>query len=182
MPLRSPKMYFFIFGFQRLVWCPKCTPASSNSFIAIGVKRPPYLRYLLVERNDSAPDSVLAFAELESLARAGHAVLLAFLRACVSGEQSTLFELLPQLGVVTHERARNPKAHSAGLAVDAAAGHSGHDVKLLNGFGQQQRLLDLGSQGFGGEERFELAVIDGNGAFAGPRKTRAEDVFRRPVA
>jgi hypothetical protein len=23
----------FIFGFQRLVWCPKCTPASSSSFI-----------------------------------------------------------------------------------------------------------------------------------------------------
>ncbi len=29
MPLRAPKMYGFIFGFQRLVWWPKCTPASS---------------------------------------------------------------------------------------------------------------------------------------------------------
>ena len=29
MPLRSPKMNRFIFGFQRRVWCPKCTPASS---------------------------------------------------------------------------------------------------------------------------------------------------------
>src|SRR5262245_12825091 len=33
MPLRSPKMYFCIFGFQRLVWWPKCTPASSSSFM-----------------------------------------------------------------------------------------------------------------------------------------------------
>src|SRR5215467_1030851 len=33
MPLRSPKMYFCIFGFQRLVWWPKCTPASRSSFI-----------------------------------------------------------------------------------------------------------------------------------------------------
>src|SRR5512145_3223242 len=33
MPLRSPKRYFFIFGFQRLVWWPKCTPASNNSLI-----------------------------------------------------------------------------------------------------------------------------------------------------
>src|SRR4026209_293020 len=33
MPLRSPKMYFCIFGFQRLVWLPKCTPASSSSFM-----------------------------------------------------------------------------------------------------------------------------------------------------
>src|SRR5690242_18776815 len=33
MPLRSPKMYFCIFGFHRLVWWPKCTPASSSSFM-----------------------------------------------------------------------------------------------------------------------------------------------------
>src|SRR3954447_307767 len=30
MPLRAPKMYGFIFGFHRLVWWPKCTPASSS--------------------------------------------------------------------------------------------------------------------------------------------------------
>src|SRR5215831_1662041 len=41
MPLRSPKIYSFIFGFQRLVWCPKWTPASSNSFIDIAGKMPP---------------------------------------------------------------------------------------------------------------------------------------------
>ena len=35
MPFRSPKMYGFILGFQRLVWWPKCTPASSNSLVAI---------------------------------------------------------------------------------------------------------------------------------------------------
>jgi hypothetical protein len=39
MPLRSPKMYSFIFGFQRLIWWPKCTPASSNSFIVTEAKR-----------------------------------------------------------------------------------------------------------------------------------------------
>src|SRR6478672_11511627 len=33
MPLRSPKRNFFIFGFQRFVWWPKCTPASNNSLI-----------------------------------------------------------------------------------------------------------------------------------------------------
>jgi hypothetical protein len=33
MPFRSPKMNSFIFGFQRFVWCPKWTPASSSSFI-----------------------------------------------------------------------------------------------------------------------------------------------------
>ena len=33
MPPRSPKMYLRIFGFQRRVWWPKCTPASSSSRI-----------------------------------------------------------------------------------------------------------------------------------------------------
>src|SRR5437764_5047964 len=33
MPLRSPKMNRFIFGFQRRVWWPKWTPASSSCFI-----------------------------------------------------------------------------------------------------------------------------------------------------
>src|SRR4051795_4895717 len=33
MPLRSVMMKRFIFGFQRRVWCPKCTPLSSNCFM-----------------------------------------------------------------------------------------------------------------------------------------------------
>src|SRR5438445_8922033 len=34
-------MYGFIFGFQRLVWCPKWTPASSRFFIVTSVIRFP---------------------------------------------------------------------------------------------------------------------------------------------
>src|SRR5205085_9668524 len=41
MPLRSPKMYFCIFGFQRFVWWPKCTPASSSSFMVSAAIVPP---------------------------------------------------------------------------------------------------------------------------------------------
>src|SRR5215510_8733336 len=37
MPLRAPNMYGFILGFQRLVWCPKWTPASSSCFIEISL-------------------------------------------------------------------------------------------------------------------------------------------------
>src|ERR1700716_4223456 len=44
MPLRSPKIYSFIFGFQRRVWWPKCTPASSSSFIVISTAKFPPLR------------------------------------------------------------------------------------------------------------------------------------------
>src|SRR3954465_15876369 len=41
MPPRSVKMKRFIFGFQRRVWWPKWTPASSNSFMeTTGMKAP----------------------------------------------------------------------------------------------------------------------------------------------
>src|SRR5213075_214000 len=44
-PLRSPKIYGFILGFQRWVWWPKCAPASSNccivtTVVAIGLLLP----------------------------------------------------------------------------------------------------------------------------------------------
>src|SRR5699024_9715835 len=35
IPLRSVKIYFFIFGSQRRVWSPKCTRSSNNCFIEI---------------------------------------------------------------------------------------------------------------------------------------------------
>src|SRR5438093_9992720 len=41
MPLRAPKMYGFIFGFHRLVWWPKWTPASSRFFMVTSVMRAP---------------------------------------------------------------------------------------------------------------------------------------------
>src|SRR5581483_8496413 len=43
MPLRSPKMNRFIFGFHRRVWWPKWTPASNSCFMlttAIAVPPP----------------------------------------------------------------------------------------------------------------------------------------------
>ena len=48
--LRSPKMNWAIFGFQKRVWCPKWTPASSicrmdtpamNSLLGVGPPRSP---------------------------------------------------------------------------------------------------------------------------------------------
>src|ERR1017187_7828935 len=41
IPLRSPKIYSFIFGFQRRGWWAKRTPASSNSFIVISTAKFP---------------------------------------------------------------------------------------------------------------------------------------------
>src|SRR6185436_9827032 len=95
MPFRSPKMYSFIFGFHRFVWWPKCTPASSRSFIAIP---------------GNLVSFCLAFTELESLAGASESVLLAFLDPRVRRQQAVLLQRLPQLPVEAHERARDAEA------------------------------------------------------------------------
>src|SRR4026207_1255975 len=114
MPFRSPKMNSFILGFHRFVWWPKCTPASSRSFIAIPGKVPPSLP----ERLPGVPP--LPFTELEALACAGQTVLLAFLDARVRRQQTVLLQQLPQLAVEFDQRARDAEADRARLATAAA--------------------------------------------------------------
>src|SRR5580698_8385744 len=109
MPFRSPKIKGFILGFQRFVWWPKWTPASSRSFMAIAFKTVTLPR-------------ALALTELEALARASHAVFLAFLRARVACEQPSLAQRRAQRLVVLDERPGNPQAERPGLAGHAAAG------------------------------------------------------------
>src|SRR5438105_15806117 len=152
MPFRSPKMYSFIFGFHRFVWWPKCTPASSRSFMAIP---------------GNSSSFSLTFAELEAFPRSSHAVLLAFLDACIGRQQAVLFQLPPPCRVVLDERARDRQAHRAGLSVLTAAGHRREDIELLTGLRQQQRPPHLRAQGVGGEVFIEFPMIDGDGALAG---------------
>src|SRR5437764_12611826 len=114
MPFRSPKMNSFIFGFQRFVWWPKCTPASSRSFIAIPGKVPPCP---LAPADLTRSALQLTFTELEALARASQAVLLAFLDARIRREQAVLLEWLAKLRVVFDQRARDGQAHRAGLSM-----------------------------------------------------------------
>src|SRR3990170_5392176 len=104
MPLRSPKMNSFILGFQRRVWWPKWTPASSSSFMV-----------------RVATGRLLTLGPLEALARSLLAVLLALLHARVAGEEAAAAELGFQLGVGQDQRPRQSHAHRAGLAGAAAA-------------------------------------------------------------
>src|SRR5688572_19582371 len=141
MPFRSMKMNFFILGFQRRVWCPKWTPASSNSFIPMSATRctsgllPPPLRSAgLPEGRPPAARGVcsggphgraaeqrLPLGELEALPRPRLSVLLALLHARVAREESFLAEKGPQRRVDDLERARHAERHRAGLAGRAAA-------------------------------------------------------------
>src|SRR5471030_1149131 len=125
MPFRSPKMYSFIFGFQRFVWWPKCTPASSSSFIAIAANR-----FSLALRFQTADFRCcsLPFAELDAFARASHTVLLAFLGARIARQESSTLQRLAQFEVVLDQRPRDAQPHSARLAGDAAAGDGRQDV------------------------------------------------------
>src|SRR4051794_25660647 len=150
MPLRSPKMYSFIFGFHRFVWWPKCTPASNSSCIEIPVKLPP----------------LLAFAELEALARSGHAVLLAFLRSRIARQESTRLQRAPQVRVGDAERAGDAQTQRAGLTSHAAAAHRREHVVAARKLRQDKRLLDLRPQRRGREELFEGAAVDQDGAAA----------------
>src|SRR5207248_10581042 len=131
-PFRSPKMYCFSFGFQRFVWWPKCTPASSKSFNAT-LKFPP-----------------LPFTELEALARALLPVLLALLDARVARQEAFFLQPRPQLQVVFHQRAGDAEAQRAGLPGDAAARDRREHVELIGRFGDGERLLDLRAMRFGG--------------------------------
>src|SRR3990167_5423704 len=163
MPFRSPKMYSFIFGFQRLVWWPKCTPASSRSFIAIPANSPPFKVRL-------KPDTPLAFTELEAFPRSRHAVLLAFLGPRVARQQPFVLQLLAQLEVVFDQRARDAESHGACLPRDPAAGHGRQNIELVGGFREHERLANLGTERFGGEERVEGFVVDVDGPCTGPEK------------
>src|SRR4029079_12269244 len=128
MPFRSPKMNSFIFGFHRFVWWPKCTPASSRSLIAI-----PDNRCLLV-----VSLKLLAFVELEALARASQTVLLPFLHARVRGEQPFLLQLPAELRVEFDERPRDAQSDGAGLTVHPAAGDGGEHVEFVARFREHQ--------------------------------------------
>ena len=135
MPFRSPKMYSFIFGFQRLVWWPKWTPASSKSFNAIAAKCPPSCgpcdrrtlklrRYRLLNwKRLRAPSCPYFFRSLMRASRV---------------RKPSFFSALAQLDVVLDQRARDAEAHGAGLAGHAAAGDGREHVELVGGFGQRR--------------------------------------------
>src|SRR5574341_1454916 len=176
MPLRSPKMNCFIFGFQRRVWCPKWTPASSRSLIATLAataftsgaavetavvsdnSRPPSCQPGARDAPGlSGPKTGLVFrsltlAELEPGAGALLSVLLALLDARVARQEAGLLELDAQLGVVLAERSRDRVSDGARLGGHAAAVDRGYDVELVVRLRHRERLLDDLLQGLDASE------------------------------
>src|SRR5215471_5451122 len=197
MPLRSPKIYSFIFGFQRLVWCPKWTPASSNSFIDIAGKMPPdyitchtktravqseicavrYSRLVELGSNIAEPEAEnasgprgLTLGELEPLAGALLTVLLALMTTRVASQEAEFLEFSAQFRVELHQCTGNPQTGSARLARDTAAACQNHNVKLVQGLGGSQRLPDRGARRLGREVVLKRAIVNLDVALAGTQK------------
>src|SRR5512140_376863 len=143
-------MYFFIFGFQRLVCCPKWTPASSSSFIVIWLICPP-----------------LPLRELEPGAGAALSVLLALLHARVAREETGLLERPAQLEVEQAERAGDSVPDGAGLARAPAARAEGDDVDLVDRLGELKGRADDHLEHVVRKEIFEGSVVDPHRPLAG---------------
>src|SRR3989337_172819 len=144
MPLRSPKMYSFIFGFQRRVWWPKWTPASSSSFMG---------------KVSTVTSLRLALRPLEALARPLLAVLLAFLHPGIAGQKTVLAQLRTQRRIGQRQRPRQPLADGARLAVAAAALDGNVGIELVGNAGEDQRPAGMFAPGRAGENFFQRAAV-----------------------
>src|SRR5512139_2808596 len=172
-------MYCFIFGFQRRVWWPKWTPASSRSLMPTlaatplasgtgageGVETVVSDKYGLLQTapgGDAAPWAFrplaglevkqLALAELEPAAGALLPVLLALLDPRVARQEAGLLELAPQLGVELAQGPRDAVPDRPRLRADAAAVDRGHDVEAVVRLGDREGLLDDLLQGLDAAE------------------------------
>src|SRR5689334_12830528 len=108
----------------------------------------------------------LALGELEALAGAGAAVLLALDGARVAGHEPGLLQDRAVLRVHLHERAGDPVADRARLAGEAAALRVHEDVDLPDLIDELQRLDEDHLGGLAPEVLVERAAVDGDVARA----------------
>src|SRR5262245_12952868 len=152
------KMNRFIFGFQRRVWCPKCTPASSRSFMLTSPTalllrglslrpsarvREPQVSVTDVRDRDS---SFLPLAELEPLARSRLSVLLPLLHARVAREQAFAAQGRTETFLLARQRAGDRHAQRARLTREPATVRPRQQVVLLTRLRDGQRLQGVPHQ------------------------------------
>src|SRR6266542_6775732 len=112
----------------------------------------------------------LALAELEALARALLAVLLALFLPRVTRHQACRLHLGAQLGVELLQRARHTHAHRAGLRRYAAARAVGDDVKVVRSFGEKQCLARDNALHVGHKVFLEALAVHLDDAGAGAKE------------
>src|SRR5208337_3703019 len=112
----------------------------------------------------------LPLGELEALARALLAVLLAFLHAGIAGQKAVLAKCRAQFRVEAADGAGESHAHRAGLPADAAALGRGHDIHLLRDAGELQRLGGVMTPGMIREILIDFAAVHREFAGTGPQE------------
>src|SRR5688572_1914584 len=103
---------------------------------------------------------LLPLRELEAFSSALLSVLLAFLDSGIAGDQTGVFERLPQVAIILEQRASDAVTNRSRLARRAAAGDVDDEVELVGRFRQLQRLANDHAQRFVGEIPVEGFVID----------------------
>src|SRR5512133_1332166 len=104
--------------------------------------------------------SVLALRELEALAGAGAAVLLALDRARVARHEAGLLEHRPELRIVVAERAADAVSDRAGLAGEPAALRVHEHVELAHLIDELQRLDEDHLRRLAAEVLVHRAAVD----------------------
>src|SRR6478609_2260838 len=104
------------------------------------------------------PGKRLTLGELEALAGAGLAGLLALFFAGVTGEVTGLLQGDAELGIELQQRAGDAMGHGARLAADAATGDIHKDVELVLRVRSDERGDGAAHEVVVREIDFELAV------------------------
>ena len=113
---------------------------------------------------------VLAFGELEALARALLTVLLSLMCASVARKKPELLQFAAQLGVKFNQGACNAQSCRAGLAANSTTLGQDENVEALCRLGGKQRLPHVGACRFTNEIILERPVINGDLTFTGPQE------------
>lgn len=104
----------------------------------------------------------LALGELEALAGALLAVLLAFVRARIARKETKFLQLRTKFAIELQQRTRNTQPGGFCLTRKATAVGKDEDIKLVGRLGGEQGLPHDGAGRFRVEVVLEGAVIDGN--------------------
>src|SRR6478609_2938728 len=113
------------------------------------------------------PGKRLTLGELEALAGAGLAGLLALFLAGVTGEVTGLLEGNAELGIELQQGAGDAVGNRTGLAADAAAGDVHGHIELVLAVGSDERREGALHEVVVGEIGLELAFVDDGLAGAG---------------
>jgi len=108
----------------------------------------------------------LTLAELETLASAGLAVLLAFFHTRIAREEPFRLQDGAEVGVQGEQRPGDAMANRADLARGAPAANIHMRIELVGGASDSHRLHHLAAHGFGWEIVIEGPAVDGD--LAGP--------------